>query len=351
MKHFTIIAKAALQGVLMVFTLMAYAQVGINEPNPDASSVLELKSIDRGFLPPRLTTLQAGEINAPSEGLMYFNTSYSMPFFLDRSQSTPKWQGLSPFLFYIDSDETSTIAADLFLHEQVTNVAIGTVTQTPQSKLHIFGNLTIGNNTTAAPTEGLYVEGQAKIDGGLDIAGEVGRRNTAVSQSSNGYYQTTFYGKGTVPIGGIIMWSGSTSNIPEGWTLHTPLANSFIVAAGSSYTAGTGGGVDQQTLTEAQMPSHNHGSGSLGGKAESAGSHSHSVNYYGANGVSYAGSGSNDNIIMYKGESINGSVNTGSGGSHTHILDVTGDTGSEGSGATFDNRPKYYALAFIRRVQ
>ncbi len=48
---------------------------------------------------------------------------------------------------------------------------------------------------------------------------------------------------GTIPIGGIILWSGSTGTIPTGWALcngsnGTPnLQDRFVVGAGSGYVA------------------------------------------------------------------------------------------------------------------
>ena len=63
--------------------------------------------------------------------------------------------------------------------------------------------------------------------------------------------------------GTIVMYYSST-NIPSGWALcdgknGTPdLRNRFIVGAGSNYEVGNVGGVDSVSLTEAQMPEHNH---------------------------------------------------------------------------------------------
>lgn len=64
----------------------------------------------------------------------------------------------------------------------------------------------------------------------------------------NGTITATTYGNlvvdGGVPTGGIIMWSGSSSDIPTGWALcngsnGTPnLTNRFIVGAGNSYAVG-----------------------------------------------------------------------------------------------------------------
>lgn len=87
---------------------------------------------------------------------------------------------------------------------------------------------------------------------------------------------------GGVPSGCILMWSGSTATIPNGWHLcdgsnRTPdLRNRFIVGAGSGYSPGNTGGTDTVTLTTDQMPSHCHSVQDSG--------HSHSVKeiYYGA---------------------------------------------------------------------
>jgi hypothetical protein len=49
------------------------AQKGIGTSNPDPSSVLELKSTTKGFLPPRLTTAQRNAIVSPASGMMIYN--------------------------------------------------------------------------------------------------------------------------------------------------------------------------------------------------------------------------------------------------------------------------------------
>ena len=57
-----------------------------------------------------------------------------------------------------------------------------------------------------------------------------------------------------VPVGGIIMWSGATNNIPSGWALcdgnnSTPdLRDKFIVGAGSSYAVDATGGSATDTV-------------------------------------------------------------------------------------------------------
>ena len=62
----------------LLFTLMAFAQsVGINTDGsaPDYSAILDVKSANKGFLPPRMTTEQRNAISSPAEGLLIFNTT------------------------------------------------------------------------------------------------------------------------------------------------------------------------------------------------------------------------------------------------------------------------------------
>lgn len=46
-----------------------------NQGTPNASSILEVKSTTRGFLPPRMTTTQINAITTPAEGLQVYNTT------------------------------------------------------------------------------------------------------------------------------------------------------------------------------------------------------------------------------------------------------------------------------------
>jgi microcystin-dependent protein len=77
-----------------------------------------------------------------------------------------------------------------------------------------------------------------------------------------------FVGPGTIPVGGIIMWSGSADAIPEGWALcdgqnGTPnLSGKFVVGYDPSdadyNSVGKSGGAATVKLTTDQMPKHTH---------------------------------------------------------------------------------------------
>ena len=65
----------------MLFTVLSYAQVGINTNTPDASSALEIESTTGGILIPRLTETQRDDISAPAEGLMIYQTDGTAGFY------------------------------------------------------------------------------------------------------------------------------------------------------------------------------------------------------------------------------------------------------------------------------
>jgi hypothetical protein len=69
--------------IVVLTTIITAAQnVGIGTSTPHASSILELNANDRGFLPPRLTTVQRNAIAAPAEGLVIYNlTVHCLEYF------------------------------------------------------------------------------------------------------------------------------------------------------------------------------------------------------------------------------------------------------------------------------
>jgi microcystin-dependent protein len=148
---------------------------------------------------------------------------------------------------------------------------------------------------------------------------------------------------GTIPIGGIIMWYGSATTspitiggitypgIPTGWNLcdgstvnnlKTPdLRERFIVGAGGNNltvaeTSGYGtheiGGFNYVSLDVNNLPPHSH---------------------------------TLDPRILTEGIG-----NTGLGGPTPGVSEPIPTTGETGNGIAHENRPPYYALAFIMRV-
>ena len=109
-----------------------------------------------------------------------------------------------------------------------------------------------------------------------------GNGTASVTMSSIDQVKTAL-GITSLPSGIIVMWSGSSTDIPTGWLLcdgsnGTPdLRDRFIVGAGSTYSPKATGGEATHKLTIAEMPSHNHNLSLSGLTASSAGGHIHSV--------------------------------------------------------------------------
>jgi microcystin-dependent protein len=196
-----------------------------------------------------------------------------------------------------------------------------------------------------------------------------------VAKSVNGANNVTFTGPevGSVPAGGIIMWSGSVAAVPTGWLLcdgtnGTPdLRGRFIAGAGGAYAPGTTGGADSVTLTTAQTPSHTHtfsetttsaGGHNHIGTTETAGNHTHNyrqgaayvnVPVSGSVTFGYVDGGATNNERQTTGAgSHNHTFTTSSVGDHTH--NVSGTTAATGGGEAHENRPAFYALAYIMKV-
>jgi microcystin-dependent protein len=143
-----------------------------------------------------------------------------------------------------------------------------------------------------------------------------------------------------MPSGGIIMWSGSTTNIPTGWTLcdgtngAPDLRDRFIAGAGGEYNTNDTGGEDSVTLTESEMPSHNHS-----GTTTTNGEHSHE---YEGNNIGNRTFGFPDNTTVIGSTTESTSL----AGSHSHNLNINNTGGDQ----AHENRPQFYALAFIYKL-
>lgn len=148
------------------------------------------------------------------------------------------------------------------------------------------------------------------------------------------------------PVGGIIMWSGSISNIPSGWALcdgqnNTPnLSGRFVVGyntAHSDYaTIGATGGSDSLALTTQNLPQHSHTA-----SAANNGNHQHGIPGTDDNGGwNYGGVKATDRIDN------NQALLTHNSGEHNHNITIA----ETGSSQAFDNRSAYYVLAYIIKL-
>jgi len=66
--------------IFLLSTGAISAQVGIGTPNPSPSAILQLESIDKTFVPPRMTNAQMLAIPSPINGSMIYNTTHNAMF-------------------------------------------------------------------------------------------------------------------------------------------------------------------------------------------------------------------------------------------------------------------------------
>jgi hypothetical protein len=186
-----------------------------------------------------------------------------------------------------------------------------------------------------------------------------------VTPTNNQDAATKSYVDTSIPIGGIIMWSGTIASIPVNWRLcdggtsngrTTPdLRNRFIVGVstdfnGTPYTTITSSNTQTGGSKDAVLVKHNHSGNTNNGTAD--GAHSHSVS--GSVNIGLYSS----RMLLYDREAIElystirtaqpyltmqGTASSTSS-EHRHAISNDGEEG------TNKNLPPYYALAFIMRI-
>ena len=188
------------------------------------------------------------------------------------------------------------------------------------------GDLTFNATTNTLSSSNISIANDLGVTGATTLTG-----NLAVTAPS------TISGYGTIPIGGIIMWSGTIANIPTGWALcngsnSTPdLRNRFVVGAHSDGAGGAGPGFDADngTLSSNYTPGNTGGYTGIGLTIGEIPSHSHTVS----------------SVCTFPGD-----VSDPAGGGNNHNNTSSLGTSSAGGDKFHENRPPYYALAFIMRI-
>ena len=134
--------------------------------------------------------------------------------------------------------------------------------------------------------------------------------------------KTKIEGLGNIISGMIMIWSGSSDNIPDGWILcdgnnGTPdLTDKFVIGAGSTYAVGKTGGESSHVLTIDEMPKH-----------------SHKMKYDSIGWTAIRQSSGTNGIVENTTSSYDGQYSTE----------------EVGNGNAHNNMPPYYALCYIMK--
>ena len=207
-------------------------------------------------------------------------------------------------------------------------------------------------------TGGVGINGAPAAGAALTVAGRL-KASSAEFDSMNvaTLSATAVSGFGTVPLGGIIIWSGAENAVPSGWALCngqssnnriTPdLRGRFVIGPSSGRGVGSTGGAETINLTVGQLPAHNH---NVQGWTEGNGDHSHQLPWNRADDGNGSGASNSDYTGLW-GDSNNTiwGRQSNTAGWHQHFFNK--DSSSTGSGEAVNKMPPFYALAYIMRVQ
>ncbi|MGH1436686.1 MAG: hypothetical protein ACRBG0_19765 [Lewinella sp.] len=257
--------------------------------------------------------------------------------------------------------------------------------------LTLYGGVAIKNTVPNTPNNGLLIEGKVGIgtddpgDYALNVNGEVKVNSLHITgdvKAEGRIKDQTGY---LVPIGGIIMYSGSAGDFHsngqgientdvQGWALcdgqdrRPDLRDKFIVGAGvgTEYSVGDEGGDKNVTLNKQQIPSHSHNA-----SMSTSGGHKHVIPIDTGDGdglgfnsrnaikgkVSYfnnddTSTGRTSAVVdkwawTYRGgwdEKPSSVLNPK--GEHSHAVTI----GDSGGNEEHENRPPYYALIYIMKL-
>lgn len=280
----------------------------VTDPAPQTNDLRQAFADEERYLGLTVTETPAGAVSGPNE----------IP---TREQLVG-----APFAFFAVRATDAEQASDGFRVENGLLVESGGIAVAGPTRIHenleATGTAAIGNSLQVqdaltglgtADFLGLHVHGgAAQFGSGISAAGNV----TVASPAS-------LAGYGTVPIGGIVMWNGPTNAIPSGWAIcdgrtnngHvTPdLLDRFLAGAGDDYSVGSTGGEETHVLALEEMPEHSH-------------RYAYRNDIHGYHGTE------RDDRGFWKQAKLEGTGDTGGGGAH-------------------ENRPPYYAVYFIMRVQ
>ena len=180
-----------------------------------------------------------------------------------------------------------------------------------------------------------------------------------------------FVGHGTIPYGGIIMWSGDPLNLPDGWQLcdgsgytdkygdpqNTPdLRGRFIVGydgGNIEYDAiAITGGKKEVILDKSNLPKHFHEAYGDGAtiNIKSSGRHNHNLPQFASE--KFAGRDVDGSFAEINNQTSHSTANAEHRHFNSDFAGKVGDGTTDGlDNQPHENRPPYYVLAFIMRVK
>ncbi|MCP4440042.1 MAG: hypothetical protein GY810_13940 [Aureispira sp.] len=212
------------------FVSLAQQGVGINtdNSNPDASAILDVKSIEKGILIPRMTTVQRTAILSPATGLLVFDNTSNSFWFYNGTTWTELGGGESPFQHsgVLVSPNTSIV-------NEATND-------------FVFGSTQLGDDGNANHDRRFFFDkSEGSFRAGMATGTEwnvIGRRSTAFGANTRATNNETMaFGNNTTASGpASTAWGNGTSataNYATAWGGNTTASGGNSTAFGFNTTA------------------------------------------------------------------------------------------------------------------
>lgn len=220
--------KQILLVLLLTITAIASGQIGIGTVSPDFTSVLELKSKEKGFLTPRMTTSERNLILEPATGLLLYNTATATFNFFDGNI----WKDIATASSGANSISFSVDATGDVTTMSVFDELVPAMTITPG-----VGKYTVafnGQYNSAPFNYDVNITQQSKLDL-LDVY-----TNLMAVPTTNSSHGAVF-GNGEILTAGVYSVQGATSLAGDLFLNAAGNPNAvFIFKLGAAFTSGAG---------------------------------------------------------------------------------------------------------------
>jgi hypothetical protein len=191
--------------------IKSYGQIGINTDDPDTSAILDIRADKKGVLFPRIDPRDIDDLQKQEkDALFYYNNDTKRFYYYNASKSN--WQCINPFNATGSSSITApgnlTINDDLAVDNNLTVSNDLTI----NNKLSVTSILEATNdNDKIEFKKGINAENHS-----LEVNDATVNNNVTVESGNvdveNGNVNVTtgeVTGRGTVPVGTIVMWHGN----------------------------------------------------------------------------------------------------------------------------------------------
>jgi hypothetical protein len=203
--------------MLLIFQLASvtkiYSQnIAINGTGslPDTSAMLDVSSTNKGFLAPRMTTVQQNNIPLPAKGLLIFNTTDNGFKVNTGTAASPVWTALSvgsgtttntlTYSNNILTNTTNGVGASVNIINGVSNSSANNVLSTSVNGISGSGVSIINSNALSLSGTNLTSTINGVASGGVNLSSIVPATTNTLGSSANTMTNTTNGVAATAPI-------------------------------------------------------------------------------------------------------------------------------------------------------